>query len=140
MRPDRSRPSILVVDDDPLQREILVALVGEFGCDGVGASDGARALAAVARSKFHVILMDCHMPTIDGCEVARRIREHEVDLVINIPSNDRVDELTNGYVIRRAAVDFNVPLITNRQIAQRFIEAVTRTDAASMAMKAWDEY
>lgn len=78
LRPDRSRPSILVVDDDPLQREILVALVGEFGCDGVGASDGARALAAVARSKFHVILMDCHMPTIDGCEVARRIREHEV--------------------------------------------------------------
>ncbi|MEZ6210212.1 MAG: hypothetical protein R3B46_03065 [Phycisphaerales bacterium] len=60
--------------------------------------------------------------------------------MINIPSNDRVDELTNGYVIRRAAVDFNVPHHKNRQIAQRFIEAVTRTDAASMAMKAWDEY
>ncbi|MCA9282601.1 MAG: carbamoyl-phosphate synthase (glutamine-hydrolyzing) large subunit [Phycisphaeraceae bacterium] len=87
-------------------------------------------------------------PMVNGAPAAEggvatavdRIREHEVDLVINIPSNDRVDELTNGYVIRRAAVDFNVPLITNRQIAQRFIEAVTRTDAASMAMKAWDEY
>ncbi len=68
------------------------------------------------------------------------IRAGEVDLVINIPSNDRLDELTNGYVIRRAAVDFNVPLITNRQIAMRFIDAITRMDSAALQIKAWDEY
>lgn len=79
-------------------------------------------------------------PDDDNPTAVDRIREGEIDLVINIPSNDRVDELTNGYVIRRAAVDFNVPLITNRQIAQRFIEAITRTDAASLQLKAWDEY
>lgn len=68
------------------------------------------------------------------------IRSGDADLVINIPKNDRADELTNGYMIRRTAVDYNVPLITNRQIAMRFIEAMGRVQPADMATKAWSEY
>ncbi len=69
------------------------------------------------------------------------IRDQEVDLVINIPKDDRPDELTNGYMIRRASVDFNVPLITNRQIAMRFVEAIARTDDVdAIPIKSWGEY
>ncbi|TVQ78534.1 MAG: carbamoyl-phosphate synthase (glutamine-hydrolyzing) large subunit [Phycisphaeraceae bacterium] len=68
------------------------------------------------------------------------IHERKVDLVINIPKNDRPDELTNGYKIRRAAVDYNIPLITNRQIAARFIEAFSRTSVQDLAVKPWSAY
>ncbi len=68
------------------------------------------------------------------------LRERRVDLVINIPKSNKSEELTNGYMIRRAAVDYNVPLITNRQIAARFIEAVTRLKAKELKIKPWSEY
>ncbi|MEM1165927.1 MAG: carbamoyl-phosphate synthase (glutamine-hydrolyzing) large subunit [Planctomycetota bacterium] len=68
------------------------------------------------------------------------IREGRVDLVINIPKNDQKVELTNGYMIRRAAVDYNVPLFTNRQLAQRFIEAIAARAADDLAVKSWGEY
>jgi carbamoyl-phosphate synthase large subunit len=68
------------------------------------------------------------------------IRDGKVDLVINIPKDDRPDELTNGYMIRRAAVDYNVPLITNRQIAMRFIEAASRLTKDQIHAKPWAEY
>ncbi|MFM9956948.1 MAG: carbamoyl-phosphate synthase large subunit [Phycisphaerales bacterium] len=68
------------------------------------------------------------------------LRERKVDLVINIPKSNKSEELTNGYMIRRAAVDYNVPLITNRQIAARFIEAVTKLKAKELKIKAWGEY
>lgn len=68
------------------------------------------------------------------------IREGKVDLVINLPKNFQEEELTNDYLIRRAAVDFNVPLITNRQIAQRFIEAITRIGVEDLQIKSWSEY
>ncbi len=73
---------------------------------------------------------------------AALIRTHGVDLVINIPSHDREEELTNGYIIRRAAVDFNVPLVTNRQIAERLAEAMTavRSGESQLAIKSWREY
>lgn len=68
------------------------------------------------------------------------IRERAVDLVINIPSPDKEVELSNGYLIRRAAVDFNVPLVTNRQIAQRLAEAIERLRPEDMRIKSWEEY
>ena len=68
------------------------------------------------------------------------IRDDHPDLVINIPKDDRPDELTNGYMIRRASVDFNVPLITNRQVAMRFIEAVSHTTMDEITTKSWREY
>jgi carbamoyl-phosphate synthase large subunit len=68
------------------------------------------------------------------------IRERAVDLVINIPSPDKEVELSNGYLIRRAAVDFNVPLVTNRQIAQRLAEAIERLRPEDLKIKSWEEY
>jgi carbamoyl-phosphate synthase large subunit len=68
------------------------------------------------------------------------IKTGKVDLVINLPKNYQEEELTNDYLIRRAAVDFNVPLITNRQIAMRFVEAISRTNIDKLQIKNWREY
>ncbi|MEM1423010.1 MAG: carbamoyl-phosphate synthase (glutamine-hydrolyzing) large subunit [Planctomycetota bacterium] len=69
-----------------------------------------------------------------------RMKQGAYDLVINIPSSNRPDELTNGYRIRRSAVDFNVPLMTNKQAAQRLIEALNRRDPGAVEPKSWAEY
>ncbi|MDK2972722.1 MAG: carbamoyl-phosphate synthase large subunit [Candidatus Sumerlaeota bacterium] len=69
------------------------------------------------------------------------IKEHKVDLVINIPKNFQEDELTNDYIIRRTAVDFNVPLITNRQIAMRLAEALASRGAdTKYEIESWKFY
>ncbi len=68
------------------------------------------------------------------------IKSRRIDLVINIPKNYQKKELTNGYLIRRAAVDYNVMLITNRQIAMRFIEALVRTSEEDLKIRSWEEY
>ena len=64
----------------------------------------------------------------------------KIDLVINIPKNIEKEELDNDYLIRRKAVDFDVPLITNVQLAKRFVEALYQTPFAELKVKAWDEY
>ncbi len=68
------------------------------------------------------------------------IRQGKIDLVINIPKNFQKDELTNGYLIRRAAVDFNIMLVTNRQIARRLIEALHSNALQNLQIKSWNEY
>jgi len=68
------------------------------------------------------------------------IKEGKIDLVINIPKNYRQEELTNGYLIRRASVDYNVNLITNKQIALRFIEAISRDSHKNLKIRNWNEY
>ena len=68
------------------------------------------------------------------------IKSGAIDLVINIPKNYQEDELTNDYLIRRAAVDFKVALITNRQVAMRLAEALHTTDPLNLGIKSWDEY
>ena len=64
----------------------------------------------------------------------------KIDLVINIPKNIEKEELDNDYLIRRKAVDFNVPLITNIQLAKRFVEAFSRTSLDDLKIKSWNEY
>jgi len=64
----------------------------------------------------------------------------KIDLVINIPKNIEREELDNDYLIRRKAVDFNVPLITNIQLAKRFVEALSRTSLDDLKIKSWNEY
>ncbi|MEM8835740.1 MAG: carbamoyl-phosphate synthase (glutamine-hydrolyzing) large subunit [Planctomycetota bacterium] len=76
----------------------------------------------------------------DGASATTLIQEGGVDLVINIPSSEQEREITNGYRIRRAAVDYAVPLITNRQAATRFIDALVRGAESGLQVKAWDEY
>ena len=68
------------------------------------------------------------------------IRDKKIDMVVNIPKNLTSGELTNGYKVRRAAIDFNVPLLTNDRLASAFINAFTTMSVDDIAIKAWDEY
>ena len=68
------------------------------------------------------------------------LHRHEIDLVVNIPKDLTVSELSNGYKIRRAAIDLNVPLITNSRLASAFINAFCRVKVEDIDIKAWSEY
>ena len=68
------------------------------------------------------------------------LHDHTIDMVVNIPKNLTSSELTNGYKIRRAAIDLNVPLITNARLASAFIYAFCTTKIEDIDIKAWGEY
>jgi carbamoyl-phosphate synthase large subunit len=68
------------------------------------------------------------------------IHEKNIDLVINIPKNLTEGELSNGYKIRRGAIDFNIPLFTNSRLASAFIHAFCEIDLPNIPIKSWDEY
>ena len=68
------------------------------------------------------------------------IKDGKIDLVTNIPKNFQKEELTKGCLIRRVAVDYNVILITNRQIAPRLVEALVRKSANKLQINSRDEY
>ncbi len=68
------------------------------------------------------------------------LHQRAIDLVVNIPKNRTATELGNGYKIRRAATDLNIPLLTNARLASAFIEAFTRLSADDIEIKSWDEY
>jgi len=68
------------------------------------------------------------------------VRERAFDLVINVPKNNRERELRNDGIIRRLAVDFDIPLITNIKIARRFIRSLARERENGLEIRAWEEY
>jgi carbamoyl-phosphate synthase large subunit len=68
------------------------------------------------------------------------LREKRVDLVINIPKNLTKTELDNDYRIRRSAVDFNIPLITNARLASAFIYSFCKVPPSDISIKSWQEY
>lgn len=68
------------------------------------------------------------------------LHSHKIDLVINVPKNMSSTELSDGYRMRRAAVDLNIPLLTNTRLAASFISAFTTLTDADVEIKAWDEY
>ena len=68
------------------------------------------------------------------------LHAHQIDMVVNIPKDLTTHELTNGYKIRRAAIDLNVPLITNSRLASAFIEAFCTVGVEGIGIKAWSEY
>lgn len=68
------------------------------------------------------------------------ISGHKFDLIINIPKNHTHRELTNGYKIRRAAVDHNIPLITNARLASAFIQACCELKDGKIEVKSWQDY
>ena len=72
--------------------------------------------------------------------VVTMLREKKIDLVINIPKNLSRDELNNDYEIRRSAIDFNIPLLTNARLASAFIYAFCKRELDDMVIKAWEEY
>lgn len=68
------------------------------------------------------------------------LHRREIDMVVNIPKDLTPRELTNGYKIRRAAIDLNIPLITNARLASAFIRAFCTVDLADIPIKSWDEF
>ncbi|AVM56809.1 carbamoyl phosphate synthase large subunit [Bacteroides heparinolyticus] len=68
------------------------------------------------------------------------LRNKDIDMVVNIPKNLTAGELSNGYKIRRAAIDLNIPLITNARLASAFINAFCTMSVDDIAIKSWEEY
>lgn len=68
------------------------------------------------------------------------IKERKIDFVVNIPKNFTKDELNNDYTIRRSAIDFNIPLVTNARLANDFIVAFCKIGRKDLKIKAWSEY
>ena len=83
-----------------------------------------------------------HWPSEEGetPQALDLLHEKKIDMVVNIPKNLTARELTNGYKIRRAAIDLNVPLITNSRLAGAFIHAFCTLSPADVDIKAWGEY
>ena len=80
-------------------------------------------------------------PDEDGPDnVMTMIANHRFDLIINVPKNHSKRELTNGYRIRRGAIDHNIPLLTNSRLAKVFIEAFTAMTLDDIKIKSWQEY
>ena len=72
--------------------------------------------------------------------VMELIANHDIDLIVNVPKNHTKRELTNGYRIRRAAIDHNIPLMTNVRLAKAFIEAFCSMSLNDIKIKSWQEY
>jgi carbamoyl-phosphate synthase large subunit len=92
--------------------------------------------------KFHGIKSEIlHWP-LDKKEpnTTSYIADRKLDLIVNIPKNIEAEELTNDYIIRRKAIDFNIPLITNLQMAKRFIEAISKISLDDLQIKSWHDY
>lgn len=84
---------------------------------------------------------DVNWPDEDGeHNIQEMITHNKFDLIINIPKDITRRELTNGYIIRRSAVDFNIPLITNARLASAFITAFCTLDEEHLKIKSWQEY
>ena len=81
-------------------------------------------------------------PSEVGCkpQALDMLHNHEIDMVVNIPKDLTAGELSNGYKIRRAAIDLNVPLITNSRLASAFIHAFCNLSLDDIDIKAWGEY
>jgi carbamoyl-phosphate synthase large subunit len=72
--------------------------------------------------------------------IATMLRARDFDLVINIPKNNGEKELRNDYIIRRMAIDFDIPLVTDIKMARRFTEALAQARERGIEVKAWEEY
>ncbi len=83
-----------------------------------------------------------HWPSEEGMQpqALDLLHSHEIDMVVNVPKNLTVGELTNGYKIRRAAIDLNIPLITNSRLASAFINAFCTKSLDDIEIKAWSEF
>ena len=82
-----------------------------------------------------------YWPTEEGTpQVIDLLREKKVDMVVNIPRDLSSREITNGYRVRRTAIDLNIPLLTNARLASSFIHAFATINVNDLDIKSWDEY
>ncbi|NCD15687.1 MAG: hypothetical protein EOL92_10760, partial [Bacteroidia bacterium] len=72
--------------------------------------------------------------------IRRMIADKQFDLIINIPKDVTRRELTNGYIIRRGAIDYNIPLITNARLASAFITAFCTMEMEDIEIRSWNDY
>ena len=79
-------------------------------------------------------------PIVTVRQIIDMLHNKEIDMVVNVPKNLSTGELTNGYKIRRAAIDLNVPLITNARLASAFIYAFCTVKMDELEIKSWQEY
>ena len=137
--------AILLSTGDPLQKADML-----MACKLL-AEKGYQLYATVGTHKYLIensipcerVLWpsECENPNLKRFRPALDlIRDKEVDLVINIPKNFTEQELSNGFLIRRGAIDFNVPLLTNARLATAFIRAFCCMAPEELQIKSWDEY
>jgi carbamoyl-phosphate synthase large subunit len=130
----------ILVSSGPIQSKVgflkTAHLLESFGVTYYATAGTGRFMR---RHGFNPIIV--HWP-LDNKEpnAATLIKSGQLDLVVNIPKDHREEELTNDYIIRRAAVDFDVPLITNLQIAQRLAEALSARGHSNLPVDGWREY
>jgi carbamoyl-phosphate synthase large subunit len=101
------------------------------------ATDGTAKFLARQGIDTEVLKWPLDGESPDACDY---IKAHKIDLVINIPKDYQEDELTNDYLVRRTAVDFGVPLLTNTQAAQRVAEALDQLPMAELKVRRWRNY
>ncbi len=108
---------------------------------------GYKVYASSGTAKFlgendiHVTPVGWPDENVEGMEnVMDMIHDHKFDLIVNIPKNHTKRELTNGYKIRRGAIDHNIPLITNARLASAFIEAFCSMSVNDLQIKSWQEF
>lgn len=123
--------TILVVDDDPHIRQLLVFALGKAGLDAVEAADGEAALAAVAASPPALVILDINMPRMNGLDVCRRLRA-EGDLPILFLSS-RDDEIDRVLGIELGADDYVVKPFSPREVVARVAAILRRTGARASA-------
>lgn len=134
------KKNILISSGDAKQKADLLATAILL------TSKGYNLYATGGTYKFlidnHVQVTHVLWPSEEGNEpqALKMIQNKQIDLVINIPKNLTQVELENGYKIRRAAVDYNIPLLTNARLASAFINAFCSMSLNDIHIKSWDEY
>ena len=137
---------ILLSTGDPLQKADMLGackLLVEKGYE-LFATGGTYKYLVENSMPCHKVLWpsECENPNFKGRfkPAVEMIQNKEVDMVINIPKDFSELELSNGYKIRRAAIDFNVPLFTNARLATAFIRSFCSTSLDEVQIKSWDQY
>ena len=134
------KKSILLTTGSPKQKAEMLDAAHELH------NRGYRIFATTGTARFlnenGIPAVRCYLPneSDEQPQVLRLLQDHEVDLVVNLPKNLSSMELSNGYKIRRAAIDFNIPLLTNARLASAFIRAFTTIPLDKIEIKSWDEY
>jgi two-component system, OmpR family, response regulator len=131
MIPNAMPRTILVVDDDPHIRQLLVFALGKAGLDAVEAADGEAALASVMARAPDLIVLDINMPRLDGLEVCRRLRaapppQGEVPVLFLSSRDDEIDRILG---IELGADDYVVKPFSPREVVARVMAILRRTEA-----------
>lgn len=125
--------TILVVDDDPHIRQLLVFAFGKAGLDTIEAGDGEEALAQVERHAPHLVILDINMPRMDGLEVCRRLRASSEVPIFFLSSRD--DEIDRVLGIELGGDDYVVKPFSPREVVARSMAILRRTAARPPAVE-----